>query len=689
MKKYPFVKQHDEKDCGVACLSMIIQYYHGYADMERIRVMTKTTKDGTTAYHMIEAAQSFGFTAYGIKTKLNKNASIITPFIAHVKLDNGYYHYVVIYKISYHRETLLIADPGRGIYTCSFTDFLKQWTNIAIILYPKSAIEVLDSKSSLLTFSIMVTKKYLSSIFSLCVFSLIIGILSLFTSFLTKWMFDSVVNKIPPGYFYVLSILGIVLFLLKHMTNYIRVRLFTLIDQKIQLFLMSNLFERLLFLPYQYYYHRTTGELLSRINDIVFLREFLGKIYLFFSFDCFMFIISFLILGILNEELCALELLIIGFFLLFWLITYRFYEKYSYQIQSKKASLKSSMNDILSGLKSIQGIHVEKQMHQFFLTKILDSLKSERRYQLFSGKHQFCQSFISDVGFLLQILVGCILILQDQFTIGNLLLFELLSGYIMSGFEKFTELYVSYGQAKNAYDRIAYLLKEQDQQPLLEYKINGCIQIKNLSYSYREDKLLLDNVDLLIEKGEKVLLLGNSGSGKSTLLQLLMKYYNLERDMILYDNIDICDIRKEDIKRAVTYVNQNGMLLSDTLYHNIVLNRSVTQKELKEAIDLCHLDSVIKNNKLGLYMLLEENGGNLSGGERQRIMLARALLNSFEILLLDEATNQLDEQLEYKILRLLFWKYFDKTIIVVSHRRKNIELYDKVIELRNGKLSVV
>ena len=163
-------------------------------------------------------------------------------------------------------------------------------------------------------------------------------------------------------------------------------------------------------------------------------------------------------------------------------------------------------------------------------------------------------------------------------------------------------------------------------------------------------------------ENEKIMLLGESGIGKSTLLKMIKGYLD---NNFIYPNIKLNDI---------IYISQNEILFTDTIYNNLIIGNS-NEKELSKVIKLCCLESVIKKRKLGLQSLIEENGYNLSGGEKQRIILARALLKNPKILLIDEGLNKLDINTERKILKNLFDKLKDKTIIIISHRIDNIDLF--------------
>ena len=178
------------------------------------------------------------------------------------------------------------------------------------------------------------------------------------------------------------------------------------------------------------------------------------------------------------------------------------------------------------------------------------------------------------------------------------------------------------------------------------------------------------------------MVVGESGSGKSTLFKLLKKYYSVKNNKVFINDIDINNYDKKILNENIMYLSQNEILFNDTLYNNLIFDDSDSSK-LLEITKMCYVDEFMDNN-LGFNMLIEENGFNLSGGEKQRIMLARALLKKFEILIIDEGLNQVDINLERKILKNIFKKYKDKTIIVVSHRLDNLDLFDNLIKIEKG-----
>lgn len=217
---------------------------------------------------------------------------------------------------------------------------------------------------------------------------------------------------------------------------------------------------------------------------------------------------------------------------------------------------------------------------------------------------------------------------------------------------------------------------------LLDKKIKGNIKIKNLSLELN-NKNIINNLNLNITEGQKLMIIGKSGSGKSTLFKILMKYYKINRNQIYINDIDYNDYKTSN---GIKYISQQEILFTDTLYNNVNLDNDDLDKFL-EIARICKLDEIIKEENTGYNMLIEENGFNISGGQKQRIILARALMQQFNILLIDEGLNQVDINLERKILKNMFKRFKDKTIIVISHRLENMDLFDQVVELNDGKIT--
>ena len=675
MFKRNLIRQDGFKDCGPTCLSMIIKHYKGYIDINELKEMCKTDKNGTTAYHLIETAKKCGFESYGVKCNLediNKN-NIILPCIAHVILNNSYKHYVVIKKIDYKKKKITVYDPIGTIKTYTYENFQKIFSNIIILLYPIKVIKNIPN-NSIKKFILEITKTSTKQLIQIIIISIFITLFSIIISFYLQYMVDNVNNQ---GKIYFIFTLFLIIYIMKIISDFLRNKIIILVNQKIDFNLNYNTFKQIINLPYCYYKNNTTGEIISKINDLDVVRQVISKVAISIFIDLPLTLLSLIIMYILNEKLFIISLIIM---LLYWLVLILFRNPLNEKIEDTtlaKADTTSYMVERINGYETLKGCNKEhialkkfEDKYAALSNKIYD-LDNCYNYQL------LLKEIINDLGFIFIILIGILLVKDNIITIGQLLSFNSLLVYFLTPIRNIIDLDDSIKQSKIAIKKILNLYYDKKENGILDKKMKGEIIFKNLSYTFNDTRNVLENINLKINKNSKVMVIGESGSGKSTLFKILKKYYTVPRDKVYIDNVDINDYQKSNI----VYVSQNEILFTDTISNNIDSDNII------DISKICLVDEIVKNNQLGYNMLIEENGFNLSGGERQRIILARALANEFDILIIDEGLSQVDINMERKILKNLFENYNDKTIIFISHRLENMDLFNQVIKLKKGRIS--
>ena len=675
MFKRNLIRQDGFKDCGPTCLSMIIKHYKGYIDINELKEMCKTDKNGTTAYHLIETAKKCGFESYGVKCNLediNKN-NIILPCIAHVILNNSYKHYVVIKKIDYKKKKITVYDPIGTIKTYTYENFQKIFSNIIILLYPIKVIKNIPN-NSIKKFILEITKTSTKQLIQIIIISIFITLFSIIISFYLQYMVDNVNNQ---GKIYFIFTLFLIIYIMKIISDFLRNKIIILVNQKIDFNLNYNTFKQIINLPYCYYKNNTTGEIISKINNLDVVRQVISKVAISIFIDLPLTLLSLIIMYILNEKLFIISLIIM---LLYWLVLILFRNPLNEKIEDTtlaKADTTSYMVERINGYETLKGCNKEhialkkfEDKYAALSNKIYD-LDNCYNYQL------LLKEIINDLGFIFIILIGILLVKDNIITIGQLLSFNSLLVYFLTPIRNIIDLDDSIKQSKIAIKKILNLYYDKKENGILDKKMKGEIIFKNLSYTFNDTRNVLENINLKINKNSKVMVIGESGSGKSTLFKILKKYYTVPRDKVYIDNVDINDYQKSNI----VYVSQNEILFTDTISNNIDSDNII------DISKICLTDEIVKNNQLGYNMLIEENGFNLSGGERQRIILARALANEFDILIIDEGLSQVDINMERKILKNLFENYNDKTIIFISHRLENMDLFNQVIKLKKGRIS--
>lgn len=684
MKKYPFVKQEGYKDCGVASLQMIIKYYNGYISLEDLREMTKTSKDGTTAFNLVKVAKKIGFSAKGVKCEFDEitNSNLILPCIASVTLDKSYLHFLVIYKIDFKHKYLIIGDPASKLKRVSFDYFKLIFNKVLIMLYPESPIPTYE-KINTYDFIFKIVKNHQKLLKQLLILSVFITLFSIFNSFYMQYMIDCINHHSKSNLLFIFCIFFSI-FILKLISDLFRNKILVYINQKLDLSLMIDTFKKIINLPYHYYKNRQTGEIISRFNDLNSIRDIISKVALAIFIDLPLTIIALIFLYLINHTLFLISLCIVFLYIIIIITCKNKYNTLINEVQESKGEVNSCLVESLNGFETVKGIHIEKKTYDKFEKKYVSLLKSVFDYQRYYFIINFFKDGVNNVGFILIILVGSMQVISGNMSLGNLITFNALLTYFLEPIRNIIDLDGNFKEAKNALKRITELFINKEDKGFVDNEIKGDIEFKNLDYSFNDRDFVLKNINLQIKQGEKIMVIGKSGSGKSTLFKLLMRYHSVDMGKIYINGIDINNYKKESFYN-ILYLSQNEILFTDSIYNNINIDNS-DQNKFLSVCKKCFIDEIVNKNNLGYNMMIEENGFNISGGERQRIVLARTLLRTFNILIIDEGTNQIDINLERKIIKNILKMYKNKTIIFISHRLDNMDLFDSLLELKDGKV---
>ena len=674
--KYPFVKQEGLKDCGCACVLMILRFYKGNYSIERLRDLSHTNKNGTSAYNLVNAFEELGFYSKGLQGSITDLKEVVFPCIAHI-IDNNIKHYVVIYDINYDKEYLCIADPSCGIKKVSFDSFCSKWSGVIIEAYPIRPVPIYKN-ISVFDFIIKHILNYKKSTVLLFFISLISIVLKLVSSFYFKFIIEGI--EISKNYLKVIFFMFCLLSFTKVVINFLRSKFLIIINSKLDFSLVLDSFKRIISLPYCYYHNRSTGEIVCKINDLGVSRDFISKIFVTLFIDFPLIVISIIFLARINLYLFFITLLIFIFYLFLSFIFSRIFRFYIGKVKSMKEDINSYMYQSFSGFETVKGINIENSVIDKFNDKYISFLNCMYKLNNHINNQSFFKDIINEFGNLFIIFIGAMFVIDDKLDIGYLITFSSMMVYFLEPIRNIIDMDFNIKESRESITRLLSLYENKIDNGIVDFK-EGNICFNNLDFNFGNNEIL-KGVNLIINKGNRVMIHGTSGSGKSTLLKLLMGYYSVSRGMIYIDGVDINDIKIDSLRRNITYVSQNEILFNDTLLNNLKVFNS-DNDDILSITRLLQFNEIC-DNELGLNMMIEENGFNLSGGQKQRIVLARALLKQAQIILIDEGLSQIDVSLERKILINIFSKFSDKTFIVISHRLENMDLYDRHIKLENG-----
>lgn len=684
--KYPFEKQKDLKDCGICCLKMITRYFGGCISKEYLRDITNTTREGVTAFDLIEGAKKLGFNAYGVNGDVLDIDNSKLPCIAHVVLKKSYYHFIVIYKINKKKKELLIADPSNNhISKIKLDDFKNISTNNYIFLKPMKKLLYVDKNTKLKDILTDFIFNNIKTIFKILILSIIITLTHIFLSFEFKILLEYVINYHNTNNLIFLSLIFLLLILIKELNDFRRNNLVNKLNHNLDKHLVINVYNHILSLPYPYYKNRTTGEIVSRINDLITIRNVISKFIVTCFIDLLLIFSSFIILFILDTNL-ALITLITLILVSFLIIGFNgLLNNYILKVKKSGSIVNSYLVETISGIETIKNQNITDFIKKKFLLKYSRYGKESYNQNHLFIILEFIKELILSISNLIILIVGSYLIVNDKLDLAILLTFITLTNYIFSPLNNLIDLMLSLNEAKVSFDRIheLYEVEEEKTKSVRKKMIKGNIDIKNLSYSYNSYAPFLKNINLSIKPGEKILVYGKSGSGKSTLAKILIGNLKVMNKQVMIDNKDINTYSLYDLRKNICYVSNNETIFTDTVWNNIQLDKE-DDTSFDEVTNICMVDEFIEKNDLAYNLYLEENGFNLSGGQKQRIILARSLLNNANIYIFDESLNQVDITRERKILTNIFNKYRDKTFIYISHRFNNSDLFDKKYKIEDG-----
>ena len=685
MKKSLIVLQEGNKDCGASCLLSVVHYYGGNISKEKIIDMTKTTKEGTTFYNIKEASNQIGLIAKSYKVEeIEKIKEITSPFICQVS-KNSSMHFIVVYKVNNNK--LLIMDPAIGKVIMDIFDFNNIWTGYIMILEKVGILPDYKNTKCLNKEIIKVLTSNKKIIIFIIILSIIVTLLSCLISLYSQIILDKVIDT-EINNLIVITIAFFILLIIKNITNYIRNHLLIYLNQKLDIKILLTAFTKVILLPYNYYKNRTSSEVLSRINDLSNIKTFISKLIVTILLDLLLLVAAIIVISNINKQILNIYLLVD---LLYLLIIIIFNKKIKYQtvkVQEEVAQTNKNIIEAVNNFEAIKGLNIEDKIIYKFTKDYTSLLNTKYHIDKQNNIIVLLKDYIMDISILLTNFYILKEIMNNSMTVGDYITISFMTNYLIYPVRNIIDIIYDYHYVKSSITRANNLLEVSsekiNEKEVLD--INGNIKITNLKYTYNNKNIILKNINLFIKDKDRVLLLGSSGSGKSTILKLLYKYLEADRKTIYINNYDINDYSLSDIRKNIIYISQNEQLFNDTIRNNILLNRDISEIDYLNICKILHIDDIVKDNVLGYDYLIEENGINISGGQRQRIILARGLLKSSKIIMIDEGLNQIDIKLEREILQDVFTYFHNKTFIIVSHRRDNNDLYNRIIKIKDGEV---
>lgn len=690
--KYYCIKQQDISDCGAACLATISKQYGLSMSITKIREVAGTDKMGTNAYGMVKAAEQLGLTAKAVKG--NPEAFFTEfplPAIAHVVVNGSLLHYVVIHKIT--KKEVVIADPAKGIVKKAPEEFFKEWTGILILMVPSQSFQKGKETKNIFErfWGLLLPQRRL--VFDIFLASILITAFGILGAFYFQIIIDDIVSSGITKTLHILSVGVILLKLFSVILSVLRTQLLMYLSQKLDIALLLGYYDHVLKLPMNFFGTRKVGEIISRFHDASSIREAISNATLTMMIDTLMAVVGGLVLFFKNKILFAIAFFMVILYAVLVFIFNQPYKKANEKQMEDNAQLTSYLVESLNGIQTIKAFNGEQNVQIETEFRFVRLLKSVFRLGSISNTQEGLKLLVESIGGVVILWVGAYSVLQGDMTIGSLVSFNALLIYFLDPVKNLINLQPMLQTAIVASERLGEILDlEIEKNELQKNKVSptslkGDIVISDISFRYGTRRLILDHFSMTVKKGERIAIVGESGAGKTTIAKLLLNLYQYEAGSIIVAGYALPDISLDTLRESIAYIPQETFLFSGTIMENLTFGlENPDMEEVIRCAQMAQIHEFVNKLPLRYETHLDENGSNLSGGQRQRLAIARAILKKPDILILDEATSNLDAVTEKAIQETIDAYSEGMTTIIIAHRLSTIRRCDRIFVMECGKI---
>lgn len=465
------------------------------------------------------------------------------------------------------------------------------------------------------------------------------------------------------------------------------------ISKRISYRLRKDLFEHILTLPVGYFDTHKTGDIISKISyDIDTLNSTLTSDLVTICSSVITVIVSFISMLMISTKLVLVFVVTIPITIVMTKkitsITRPMFRKRSREL----GELNGMVEELISGQKTLKAYHQEENTIQKFKKKNKESVDAYYRADYYGAMVGPSVNFMNNLSLTLISVFGAIIYLFGNMTLGSISSFVLYSRKFSGPINESANIMGEFQASLSAAERIFQLMDELaeaadkvDAKELAD--VTGTVEVKNISFGYSPEKIILKDLSLHAPAGSMVAIVGPTGAGKTTIINLLMRFYDVNSGSIEVDNQDISSTTRKSLRKAYAMVLQDTWLFQGTIFENIAYgNDKATMEDVVEAAKAAKIHSYIKRLPKGYDTILTDDGTNLSKGQKQLLTIARAMLLDAKMLILDEATSNVDTRTEIQIQQAMRNLMKDKTCFVIAHRLSTIKSADHILVVRDGNI---
>jgi ATP-binding cassette subfamily B protein len=690
IKKFPWLRQHDEMDCGAACLTMISKFYGHQLSMGMVREMANVSVSGASMAAVCKAGENLGYRTRGLKLTYPSLKEVSLPAILHWQ---GY-HWIVLFKIS--KEFVWVADPAIGIRQIPHAEFKKSWTGYAIELEPTERLNELKPAKNPIFRYINYLKPMKMFLIEVFIGALILNVLGLASPLFIQSILDNVIVYKNTSLLNMMLMGMVLVAFFSTLTSSAQQFIIATISAKLDLRMLAEFFKYVLSLPMSYFYNRKLGDTITRFGENSKIRAILTDASISTVLNVIMLVVYLQMMFLYSVTLSLVVLAFIPFFIALTFVFTPIFKRISNEQFIVSSDQSSYLIEAIHGIETIKANGTEwngrNRWEESFLKSVNLSFKSQK-LGLVSGVVSQTLNTASTVAILW---VGSNQVINGSMSIGQLMAFNALIGSVMGPIMSIVGLWDNYQSVSVAMDRLndVFECEPEEKPPVSGGEVKnemthceGRIEFNNLQFRYgsEDSPLVLKSINLKIEPGQVVAFVGKSGCGKSTLIKTIPGFIMPTGGSLLIDGVDIKNINLLSLRRNIGMVLQESFLFSGTVMDNIALGDiNPDEKRVREAAEMAAAHEFIMQLPAGYKTIVGERGLAVSGGQKQRICIARALYRNPKIFIFDEATSALDAESERRIQENLNKILVNRTAFIIAHRLSTVRNADIICFLGDG-----
>ncbi len=688
LRKYPIVYQRSELECGITCLHMICLFFGKAVSLSQLREMCEIGRGGTSMGELSDAAEQLGFFSRGVHTTYAGLMKLKPPLICFWKQN----HFVVLYEIN--ASNAVVGDPGTGLERIERDVFTRDFSNSALELVPSVEFgKNIETRPFFGTFKPIIAPHKLL-VRDIVVTSLVYQLLMIVTPVFTQVVLDQVIVHQDLNMLTMLLIGMVIVTLFQAAMGFIREFTLEFLALKADLTLFSELFKRLLSLPFTFFDKHSTGDLLTRFGESASVVQFFAGNGALAVLDLFMAIVFLVFIYFYNFTfglVTTVYVLCLGAMVACYMPTLKGLSRKAYD---KQIAAESFLVEAIRGIERVKSAAAERRTRWKWELLFVDRLNVRFQELVAKSTVSALVKVIQVAGQVVILWLGAHMVIEKSLTIGQLMAVNMLVSMIANPFIRVAELSYAFQNVSVALEGLSDVLLESPEELNPANKIHisevkGHVRFDNVTYRYsgRESANALTNVSFEAKPGQMIGIVGRTGSGKTTLLRLIQGLYLPTEGRIYIDGHDLSKTALTGYRQSIGVVSQHDYYFRGTIRENIAFYKpDASMAEIVRACTISGANEFISDLPSGYESVLSEGASNFSGGQRQCMAVARAILHDPPILIFDEATSGMDSETESRIQHCMENMRSRCTMFVVAHRLSTVRMADQLLVIDKGKI---